>query len=245
MLAVGVASAHAGLILSPLGGFTEFSTGDDDVLTQDLGANYQFYGQSFSSIDISTNGNLNFASNTDFNNVQFPDLSTGAMIAPLWADFTLVQNSRVIYSQGSGFFGVTWNNVSTFFDQTQKFTFQALMFNQSQNMGGFNFHAGDIAFAYGGLGGPLNSQDSGTVGLNKGQGTGDAGLPGTGQTLITSADFPKLEPFKTEFILYRYNGVGYDVSYEHLNSAVPEPSTMAVIGLGAMGLMRRRRKRKL
>ncbi len=244
MVAVGATSAHAGLILSPLGGFTEFSSGDDDVASQSLGSNYSFYGQSFNSVSISTNGNLNFSGNTDFANVAFPSGSTGSMIAPLWSDFVLVQNSRVIYSQGTGYFGVTWNSVSTFFDQTQKFTFQTMIFNQNENFGGFNFHSGDIAFAYGTLGGPLNSQNSGTVGLNNGNGFKSAGLPTTGQSLISSADFSKLEPFKTEFILYRYNGTGYDVSYQHLNSSVPEPGTLAAMGLAAFGLWRQRRKRK-
>ena len=244
MLAVGATSAHAGLILSPLGGFTEFSSGDDDVVTQSLGSNYSFFGQSFNSVSISTNGNLNFSGNTAFANVAFPSGSTGSMIAPLWADFVLVQNSRIIYSQGNGYFGVTWNSVSTFFNQSQKFTFQTMIFNQNENYGGFSFHAGDIAFAYGTLGGPLNSQDSGTVGLNNSNGTKSAGLPTTGQTLISSADFPKLEPFKTEFILYRYNGTGYDVSYQHLNSSVPEPGTMAAMSLAALGYLGGRRKRK-
>lgn len=243
ILAVGATSAHAGLILSPLGGFTEFSSGDDDVRSQSLGSNYSFYGQIFNSVDISTNGNLNFSGNTDFSNVGFPSGSTGSMIAPLWADFVLVQNSRIVYSQGIGYFGVTWNSVSTFLDQTKKFSFQTMIFNQNENFGGFNFHSGDIAFAYGSLGGPLNAQDSGTVGLNNVNGTKSAGLPGGSQTLISSADFSKLEPFKTEFILYRYNGTGYDVSYQHLNDTVPEPSMLAAMGLGTAALLRRRQKR--
>ena len=240
----GAASAHAGLILSPLGGFTVFSSGDDETAHINLNSTYQFYGQNFNSIDVSTNGNLNFTGNSGFTNVAFPDSNTGAMIAPLWDDFSLFLNSRIIEQQGNGFFSITWKSVATFSNPGSRDTFQALVFNKDRTFGGFDFHAGDIAFAYGPLGSDLSFDNNATVGVNNDNGSKDAGLPGSGQTLITSTDLSKLDPIKTEFILFRYNGTNYDVSYEHTNSVVPEPASIAAIGIGLAGLAGRRRKRK-
>jgi hypothetical protein len=239
-----VALADAGLILSPLGGITIFSEGDDEVAQIQLDQSFTFYGSSFDSVYISTNGNLNFTGSTEFENVGFPSSTSGGMIAPLWDDLTLFQNSRIIEQQGDGYFAITWNSMSTWFDLQQRHTFQAIVFNKSVSLSGFLFEAGDIAFAYGPMGTELNFDDSATVGLNKADGSEHAGLPDSDQTLISSDDISKLDPFKSEFILYRYNGSSYDVTYQNPNGApVPEPATLVALGLGAVGLLRRHRKR--
>ena len=239
-----VAFANAGLLLSPLGGISLFSEGDDEVAQVQLDQTFAFYGDSFDSVYVSTNGNLNFSGNSGFSNVGFPSATSGAMIAPLWADLTLFQNSRILEQQGDGYFGITWKSMSTWFDLQQKHTFQVLVFNKSLTLSGFNFQAGDIAFAYGPMGSSLNADDSATVGLNNADGSKHAGLPDTGQSLIDAADIPKLDPLSTEFILYRFSGSGYDVTYQNPNSnPVPEPTTLVVLGLGAVGLARRHRKR--
>ncbi|MEA2553691.1 MAG: hypothetical protein QOJ65_1867 [Fimbriimonadaceae bacterium] len=240
--AVSAASAHAGLLIAPLGGVTLFNSGDDEVIHEDLGGTYNFYGTSHNGIDVSTNGNLNFTGNAGFANVGFPSSSAGAMIAPLWDDFTLLTGARVIENKGNGYFAVTWRNVATWWDPNVRHTFQAVLFNKDRSLGGFDFHAGDIAFAYGPMGDHLNFDDSATVGVNAGDGSHDTGLP-SGATLIDSEHIADLHPDKRDFILYRYNGSDYDVSYEHSEFVVPEPETMAILGLATLALWKRGRRR--
>jgi hypothetical protein len=244
IIGFGTANANAGLILSPLGGFTVFSSGDDETAHVTLDSTYKFYGQEFDAVDISTNGNLNFTGYSGFTNVAFPDANTGAMIAPLWDDFSLFGNSRIIQQQGDGFFAVTWKSVATFSNPGSRDTFQAILFNKDRDFGGFSFHAGDIAFAYGPIGPDLSFDGNATVGVNNDSGSMSAGLPTTGETLIDADDLEKLQPIKTEFILLRYNGTNYDVSYQATEHVVPEPTTAIAVGLGVLALTSRRRKRR-
>jgi hypothetical protein len=245
LFAVCSATANANLLLSPLGGVTLFSSGDDDVAHVSLNSTYKFYGQSFSAIDVSTNGNMNFVGNAAFENVAFPDSNAGAMIAPLWDDFSLFGPSRIIEQQGDGYFAMTWKNLSTF-NSTESFdTFQAIVFNKDENLNGFNFHSGDIAFSYGPLGDSLSFDDSATVGLNNADGSKGEGLPNSNQSMLNASELSLLDPLKDDFILFRFDGSNYASSYQHTGQqAVPEPASIVVVGAGLLALARKSRRKR-
>lgn len=236
--------ANAGLILNPIGGSTIFGDEPDDDATVhvELDSTFALFGESFSSLHVSTNGNLNFSANSSFDNTAFPSVATGPMISPFWDDLLIIEGSHVTENRGAGWFAVTWRNVASWADLDSKHTFQVLLFSDDKEFGGFQFHAGDIAFAYGPLGAAIS--DSATVGLNGGPGTEAAGIPDDGDTIITIDELVRLKPGKTDFILFRPEGDGYEVSYESTVRAVPEPATAVILGLGALGFAWRRRRER-
>src|SRR5581483_10579363 len=141
--------------------------GDDAYITQDIGFNFSFYGVSYSSVSISSNGCLIFrpagTSDAAFNEAAgISNSSTdGAMlsdlerplprIAPFWHDL----DARTVATQGSnGIYirkaadrvVVTWNNIRDFPNDpsidTGVHTFQVTLFNDSRIL--FNYSAGQL-----------------------------------------------------------------------------------------------------
>src|SRR5947209_2004291 len=67
--------------------------GDDTVTAISLPFPVTFYGQTFTSGNASSNGNLQFTTtNTTFNNTCLPDAGFGASIMPYWDDLYLVNS---------------------------------------------------------------------------------------------------------------------------------------------------------
>ncbi len=77
-------------------------TGDDATITVPIGFTFNFYGTDYTSINISTNGNVHFGPpNTSYTSVCIP--SPGAirsLIAPLWDDLILPPGS--VYTKLEG-----------------------------------------------------------------------------------------------------------------------------------------------
>lgn len=232
---------QAGLIVHPGGGTVLFTLGDDETTHVELGSTFSLYGEDFTSFDVSTNGNVNFSGNASFSNPSLPNGPSGGLISPLWDDLVLTFGSRITERRGDGWFAVTWSRVSTWADLDQRYTFQFVQFNEAREFAGFNFEAGDIAFAYGPMGSALNLDDLATVGLQSFDGTMAAGLP-DGETTISASDLGKLHSQDKDFILYRFNGEGYDVSYNPTLRTVPEPATFTVLAIGILVALRRRRR---
>lgn len=62
-------------------------TGDDNVTSVTLGSSFGFYGSSYSSVTVSTNGNLQFASSkTDYSNTALIASGFGPTIFAFWDD---------------------------------------------------------------------------------------------------------------------------------------------------------------
>ncbi len=230
-----------------------FNDTDDGTQNRTLNGTYSFFGNSFTSFNICTNGFMSTIADTTFSNVNFPTNSGVGRIAPLWDDMVLetaAPATTVWEHFNTGFYSITWENSGRFnFGGTGRLTYQAVWFNAattlSSGSGSFDFLPGDIAFDYQTL--IAGDTYSATVGLDLGNGTNFAVAPGTTNGAITNTNFNLLPLDNDSFILFRDNGAGgYNVSIESF-SAVPEPLTIAMSGLGlgavAMGVRRVRHKR--
>ncbi|MER3544499.1 MAG: hypothetical protein C4311_07800 [Chloroflexota bacterium] len=91
--------------------------GDDWVLSIPIGFSFNFYGQSFTTVNVSSNGNLQFTTaNTAYLNVcPLPSGMMGLMIVPFWDDLYPPEGAGIFYSvTGSApnrVFTVEWRNI--------------------------------------------------------------------------------------------------------------------------------------
>ncbi|MER3545832.1 MAG: hypothetical protein C4311_14885, partial [Chloroflexota bacterium] len=70
-------------------------TAADQVVTIPIGFTFYFYGAPFTSVNVSSNGNLQFTtSNPAYNNTCLPDGAMGLLIAPFWDDLNPAQGVR-------------------------------------------------------------------------------------------------------------------------------------------------------
>ncbi|MDQ3013269.1 MAG: hypothetical protein M3X11_21510, partial [Acidobacteriota bacterium] len=131
--------------------------GDDAYLIQDLGFNFSFYGASYSSVAISSNGNLTFrplgVSQADFDDGTVSSGETLAefqaglpRIAPYWHDLDATASATtgtngIYLRRDSDRVVISWNNIRDFPNDESVDTgihrFQATLFNN-----------GRIAFTY-------------------------------------------------------------------------------------------------
>lgn len=230
--------------------FDSSQDADDEVVPNvPLGFNFNFYGETRSHIDISTNGNLNFSNSDVYTNPQLP--ANMLVIAPLWDDHYIYSGSgQSIYSQtGNTFFSVTWD-VSQFDDTQPLFQFQATIFGADTTIGNFQFLKDDIVFSYN-LVTPNFYGNNATVGLTWVDTLGIpsdprfASLPGDADGFISDAQVGLLPTGPGDAILFRVNGNNYDSSIIHV-SPVPEPTSMGILSaasVGAIGMRMWRRKR--
>src|SRR5262249_48030556 len=128
---------------------------DDNVITRNLPTTgiFRYFGTTFTTADVSYNGNVNFSFNGDFANIGLPGFLP--RISPLWDDLngsSVDRVSDVLDNQADPvrkFYAVTWSHVSNIADNPNtRYTFQLVWFGADMNLQGFNFHAGDIAFDY-------------------------------------------------------------------------------------------------
>ncbi|MDQ6693856.1 MAG: S-layer homology domain-containing protein [Chloroflexota bacterium] len=140
---------------------------DDGVYTTTLPFAFPFYGSNYSTIHISTNGNVHFGAPNDY----YPDASClptnseyvpKGMIAPLWYDFvvpTAASGEGGVYTTILGSspnrqFVVEWRNVYDYNSNSSRATFEVLL---SEN--------GEIDFQYMALNGTGVNGSGGTIGI--------------------------------------------------------------------------------
>ncbi len=203
--------ARASLLLDPTGGtvlFNDTSSHDDQSSSgRSLGFTGTFFGTPHTTVDVITNGNLNFTGNTTFSNSA---LSAGvARIAPLWDDLIINtgDGASIIETVKPGkYYAVTWSQIENFGSSVTRQTFQAAWFGAATTLRGFTFKPDDIVFSYTGPIQPFNG-DSATVGLDSGAAA--LPLPGTTNGLISAATGNLLPAAANGgFVLFRPDGVG-------------------------------------
>ena len=113
-------------------------TGDDQVVTLNLPFSFTFFGTSYASIKVSSNGNAHFGTaSSAYSNVAIPNTGNpNAMIAPFWDDLYPPSGGRVYYATSgtapNRTFVIEWRNVSHYPGGTNGATF-AIQLDEGTN----------------------------------------------------------------------------------------------------------------
>jgi hypothetical protein len=218
---------EASLLVDPSVGtvtvlFSDSTEHDDEVAEgRNLGFTGEFFGDTMFSttVDVSTNGDLNFSGNSDY--VPEPLPGSIAFIAPFWTDLVISEGGggSIIESLDSmnRYYAITYQNVQPCCDdpeETTRLNCQVVWFGADMTIGNTDFKTGDIVFSYGTISNFQNFE-SPVVGLNLGDYTSYASLP---DTIHGSVEDPA--PFGATFILFRPDGENnYFVYIASLNGA--------------------------
>jgi|GEM_PF-2272577 len=113
-------------------------TGDDQSKVFTLPFSFNFYGTTYNSVYVCSNGFLSFTSNsTAYRPADIPNTGTpNALIAPFWRDLTPDASGTITYTSTSSYFVVTWNNVKNYSNSSRQ-TFQVIL-----------YPSGEIVFQY-------------------------------------------------------------------------------------------------
>jgi PEP-CTERM motif len=239
-LLLPTASAQAALIVPAVGGTVLTTASDDGTFgPRNIGFTFNFFGVNQTSVFVNTNGNLTFGAGSGvFANEPLP---TGAppRIAPFWDDLFLPPG-EVREVTGAGFYAAIWNGVG-FFGVGGNATFEVVLMGAGNP---FGLAANTIVFGYGAIGNTDPTFAAGaTVGLNQGNNAGFAtlsslgigpanGVLNTAQAIGLSDDTYCFTPVGATYVATACSP-----------TAIPEPATLTMVGLGALSLALRRRSR--
>ncbi len=120
---------------------------DDDYFTATIGFDFEFYGQVFSSVTVTSNGMIHFDGNTviDHQNQPLP-FESYRMIAPLWDDLNPGADGIIYYgTEGQApdrVFIVEWWAVPHYYNQGDAY-FEIKLFEADDSI---EFHYDDVNF---------------------------------------------------------------------------------------------------
>jgi plastocyanin len=144
-----IATATATFI--PANNLVPGSQGDDVVVSMTLPFPFDFYDESFTQVNIGTNGNLQFSgANTSFSPDCLPTINMNNLIAPLWTDLDMSPGITNTFTPG-----VYTSTVGTAPNRILVIEWRACYFNGNCDAGTANFQArlhetsGIIEFVYG------------------------------------------------------------------------------------------------
>jgi subtilisin family serine protease len=107
-------------------------SGDDQVVNVALPFTFNFYGIGYTSVNISSNGNIHFGSaNGAYFNQTIPNVSAPlAMIAPFWDDLYPPTQGEVYYYNDApnNRFIVEWDQIVHIGSSTELYTFQVILY---------------------------------------------------------------------------------------------------------------------
>ena len=157
-----------------LGDLLNISNADDATQPVQIGFDFNFMGNVYSSVNVSTNGNIQFGNNPSALNVNFPIPTAAApnnMIAPLWNDFNPAAGGGIYTlsdtsgGAGNGRFIVSWEDVPRY------------LFNDSNSFQVILHESGSFEFRYGPIS-PEGVPGDFTVGYESINGTSGVSIPG-------------------------------------------------------------------
>lgn len=247
-------SARATFLVDPTGGtslVSSLSDVDDGSALRSLGGSFSLYGTSYTSLYVQANGFLSTLNGSGF----FTDRSVttlasavgGPVISPFYDDLYLDTSLGDTLTEKStaSYYAVTYA-ISGINDFTagHESNFQAALIKTATVLQNNVLLPGDIVLSYGALGSTVDGNDFTVgVGASSTNGTGAFGVT-TGQFATATSFLGNFNP-STQALLYRFNpttGVYTQSLISYIGTPTPEPGALAALGLGAVALVRRRRR---
>jgi hypothetical protein len=212
--------AGAQFLVDPTGGTVLSAQGDDDTNYggRALGFTGHFFGDAHTTVDVCSNGFLDFSGDTNFSQVPMP---TGtAHINALWDDLFVYGGQSITEKVSPGnYYSVTYQ-IGTFEFGHVFHQFQAVWFGAATTIRGFQFLPDDIVLDYESVGA---SPWEATVGLDRGNGADFVALPGDADGSFNDSQRSLLPIYPTSHtvILFRPVGSSYISMQILTNSPCP------------------------
>ena len=217
-------AAFSWIDISPTGTPALSGVDDSPAASANLGFTFNFYGADYTSVDWSANGLLTFGGpNTQFTNVDLTTASPFAnapTIAALWDDWEFISDGsdqtyyQTLGSPGSQMFVVQWNDANGFFESPSPVTFEAILFEGSN----------DILLQYA----DVDSGDSRSFGGESTVGIRDIDGESNGRVLQWSFDNNVIP---NQYAIRFSTGEPVTPS-----PVIPEPASLSLMTLGLLGL---------